>query len=465
MNIALIGPSGVGKGTHVAALVAEFRLLHVATGDLFRQHLSRHSALGLLARKHMDRGDLVPDEIVDAMVEERLHQAAPEEGLLFDGFPRTVYQAQFLDELFAGLARRLEAVIYLEVPDAEVTRRLSGRLLCRDCQTPYHLSLRPPSQAASCDVCGGALYQRPDDTPALIAARLRTFHRSTGPVLDYYQESGRLLILPGDGPIEQVRRAMVEAVGAVARGEGRMATRADVARTRGREVVEAPVPARKVRPSVDLVLLGGPGSGKGTQAEQLCAALALPHIATGDLFRENLRRQTDLGKLAKTYMDRGELVPDDVTEAMVQQRLAGPDTVSGFILDGFPRTLPQAEALGEMLENLQRGLTRVLYINVPDEAIVERLGGRLICRNCQAPYHRAFKPPAQPGRCDTCGSELYQRDDDNPATVRARLRTFHGQTEPLIEYYRRAGCLAEVDGSGDVATVNRALLAATRASA
>ncbi|HEX9924017.1 MAG TPA: adenylate kinase [Anaerolineae bacterium] len=221
-------------------------------------------------------------------------------------------------------------------------------------------------------------------------------------------------------------------------------------------------PAQTTRPSLDLVLLGGPGSGKGTQAEQLTKHLNLPHIATGDLFRENLKQETDLGKLAKAYMNRGELVPDDVTESMVQERLSRPDTADGFILDGFPRTLPQAEALTEMLTEMQRRLAGVLYINVSDDEIVRRLSGRLICRNCQTPYHLEFKPPAQPGMCDVCGGELYQRDDDNPETVRARLKTFHGQTAPLVDYYQAAGLLIEIDGEGDVAGVTERTMTAAQ---
>ena len=212
-----------------------------------------------------------------------------------------------------------------------------------------------------------------------------------------------------------------------------------------------------------LVLLGGPGSGKGTQAECLSSELKLPHIATGDLFRENLRQATDLGRHAKAYMDRGELVPDEITEAMVRERLARPDTRRGFILDGFPRTLPQAVALNEMLADLERRLAGVLCLAVPDEAIVDRLAGRLICRHCQTPFHRSYKRPRKEGVCDDCGGELYQRDDDNPATVRARLKTFHAQTEPLDQFYRDAGLLTQVDGLGEVASVTAQMLAAARA--
>ena len=213
---------------------------------------------------------------------------------------------------------------------------------------------------------------------------------------------------------------------------------------------------------MNIVLLGGPGSGKGTQAQELSAKLKLAHIASGDLFRDNFRRATELGQLAKSYMDRGELVPDDVTEGMVEERLARPDARDGFILDGFPRTLPQAHALGEMLDRLHRQLSGVLCINVSDDAIVSRLSGRLICRNCQAPYHSVFNPPKTADTCDQCGGELYQRADDNAATVRARLATFHAQTEPLIEYYRGAGLLHEINGEGDIAVVSARSLAAVK---
>lgn len=214
-----------------------------------------------------------------------------------------------------------------------------------------------------------------------------------------------------------------------------------------------------------LVLLGPPGSGKGTQAERLKEQLGLPHVASGDLFRENIGNETALGLLAKGYMDRGQLVPDDVTIAMVRERLQQPDCDNGVILDGFPRTLAQAEALDKMLASRARTLAGVLYINVPDEELVRRLSGRWICGQCQTPHHMVFSPPAEEGVCDECSGKLYQRDDDRPETVRARLRVYHQQTAPLIDYYRRAGLLVEVDGAGDIETVSAALLDAVRSLA
>lgn len=211
-----------------------------------------------------------------------------------------------------------------------------------------------------------------------------------------------------------------------------------------------------------LVLLGPPGSGKGTQAERLKEQLGLLHVASGDLFRENIGNETELGLLAKEYINRGQLVPDDVTIVMMRERLQQLNGDDGVILDGFPRTQPQAQALDRMLADRGRQLNGVLYIAVPDEELVRRLSGRWICRQCQTSYHTIFSPPAKEGMCNACGGELYQRDDDKPETVRARLKVYHQQTSPLIDYYRQAGLLVEVDGAGDIETVSTALLEAVR---
>ncbi len=463
MNVSLIGPSGAGKGTYSTALVKELWLEHMSTGDLFRQNLQDQTTLGLLARRYMDRGELVPDEIVEAMVEDWMRKSDPAGDILFDGFPRTEYQARFLDDLFSSMGGQLDAVLLLNITEPEMLRRLEGRLICRLCKTPFHATLRPPVRAGVCDFCGGELQRRPDDQPDLALARLRTFQRTVGPVLEYYQPSGRLRVIESDGPAEQVQWAIFGVLES-------LRSRAAAFKPAGATVTlpawhrrALMLPVHERHACLGLVLLGGPGSGKGTQAESLSRELKLPHIATGDLFRENLRQATDLGRHAKAYMDRGELVPDEITEAMVRERLARSDTERGFILDGFPRTLPQAVALNEMLADLQRRLAGVLCITVSDEAIVGRLSGRLICRQCQTPYHRQHKQPKTPGVCDACGGELYQRDDDNPATVRARLKTFHVQTEPLIQFYRDAGRLTEVPGEGEVAAVTARSLAAARA--
>jgi adenylate kinase len=206
------------------------------------------------------------------------------------------------------------------------------------------------------------------------------------------------------------------------------------------------------------VLLGGPGAGKGTQAERLAENLDIPQVSTGDLFRENLKRQTDLGLLAKKYMDSGELVPDEVTVGMVRERLSRSDAAAGAILDGFPRTIAQAEALGGLLDDLDAELNDVFYIKVPDDVLLKRLSGRWTCRSCGAMYHEIFSPPEEPGVCDKCGGELYQRPDDTPETQRHRIEVYFEQTAPLIDYYREKGLLVEVDGRQGIEEIQADLL-------
>ncbi len=209
-----------------------------------------------------------------------------------------------------------------------------------------------------------------------------------------------------------------------------------------------------------VVLMGPPGAGKGTQAARLAERLDVPHVASGDLFREALAAGTPLGVQAQGYMGRGELVPDDIVVQMVLERLARPDCQRGVILDGFPRTAAQAEALTAALAAQGRRMEAALLIEVPDAAILERMTGRRICRQCQAPYHIKFNPPAHAGICDRCGGELYQRDDDREETVRKRLEVYRAQTLPLVAYYRAQGVLQEVDGLGGLDEVTARLLAA-----
>ena len=207
-----------------------------------------------------------------------------------------------------------------------------------------------------------------------------------------------------------------------------------------------------------LVLLGGPGAGKGTQAERLSETLGIPQVSTGDLFRENLKRETELGLLAKGYMDRGELVPDEVTVGMVRERLARPDAGKGAILDGFPRTIAQAEALEKLLAELGHKLAVVPNIEVPEDVLLARLAGRWTCRACGAMYHQLFSPPQEDGVCDRCAGQLYQRPDDTPETQKHRIVVYLEQTAPLIDYYREKGLLVEVDGRPGIDQIQAELL-------
>ena len=212
-----------------------------------------------------------------------------------------------------------------------------------------------------------------------------------------------------------------------------------------------------------VVLLGAPGAGKGTQAALLAQHWGVAHIASGDLFRKHLGEGTELGMLAKTYMDKGELVPDDVTIRMVLERMSEPDAVNGYVLDGFPRTLEQASALDAALSEKGQGIASAPLIEVDIEELVRRLAGRWICRSCQAPYHEMSNPPKDAGRCDACQGELYQRDDDKPEVVRVRLTTYERQTAPLIEYYDAQGKLTRINGQREVGQVTEAIEAAVDA--
>ncbi len=211
-----------------------------------------------------------------------------------------------------------------------------------------------------------------------------------------------------------------------------------------------------------IVLLGPPGAGKGTQAQVISREMNLAHISSGDLFRENLKNQTELGKLAQGYMNRGELVPDDVTIAMVRDRLAREDCKDGALLDGFPRTPAQATALADMLASMGEKVHSVPYISVPAEVLIERLGGRWTCPACGKVYHEKYNPPQTAGVCDADGAKLIQRDDDKAETVERRIHVYMDQTSPLIEYYRGKNLLAEVDGTQSIDEVSKEILAAIK---
>jgi len=202
-----------------------------------------------------------------------------------------------------------------------------------------------------------------------------------------------------------------------------------------------------------IIMLGAPGAGKGTQAKMIAEKFDIPHISTGDIFRANIKNGTELGKKAKEYMDKGQLVPDELTVQILLDRVANDDCKNGYVLDGFPRTIPQADVLDKELTKLGDKVDFAINVDVPDENIVRRMSGRRACLKCGATYHIEHIPPKQEGICDTCGSELVQRDDDKPETVQNRLTVYHEQTQPLIEYYDNKKILRTVDGTRDMQEV------------
>jgi len=211
---------------------------------------------------------------------------------------------------------------------------------------------------------------------------------------------------------------------------------------------------------MNIILIGPPGAGKGTQAKRMVDKLEVPQISTGDMFRAAVKDGSPMGKKAKEYMDKGALVPDDVVIGVVKERFEKPDIKKGFILDGFPRTLDQAKALDKLLSDMGNGLDHVVVIEVPDESLVGRLTGRRTCRGCGYMHHVQFDPPKKEGVCDKCGGELYLRDDDKEATIRDRLSTYHAQTSPLIDYYSTKGIVRKIDGTRSMEDVNKEIFKA-----
>ncbi len=207
-----------------------------------------------------------------------------------------------------------------------------------------------------------------------------------------------------------------------------------------------------------IVLLGAPGAGKGTQADILKEKLNLAHVASGDLFRQALAKGTPLGLQAKAYMEKGQLVPNEITIKMVLERLEAPDTKNGVLLDGFPRNVEQAKALDEALKKQNKAIDKAVYIKVSEAELLKRLTGRWICRNCQTPYHEVNSPPKVKGKCDKCGGDLYQRPDDNTETIKNRLKVFFAETTPLIDYYTKAGKLLEINGEGTMEEISNRII-------
>ena len=207
-----------------------------------------------------------------------------------------------------------------------------------------------------------------------------------------------------------------------------------------------------------IIMLGAPGAGKGTQAKKIAEKYGIPHISTGDIFRANLKAGTPLGLKAKEYMDKGALVPDSLTLELIMDRFSNPDCANGYVLDGFPRTIPQAEALTEALKKNNDEVDYAIDVDVPDEVIVNRMSGRRACVNCGATYHIVFNPPKKEGKCDTCGADLILRNDDKPETVQNRLSVYHEQTQPLIDYYNGFGKLRSVDGTKEMSEVFDAIV-------
>jgi adenylate kinase len=373
MQIVLLGPPGAGKGTQATRVAGRFRLAHVAIGDIFRDQVARGTELGRVAQGFMDSGELVPDEVVSEIVMDRLGKRDCRAGFLLDGYPRNLAQARTLDHWLGQRRAPLEAVLHLVVPRQELLRRLAER-------------------------------SRADDNEQTIHNRLRVFTTTVRPLIDYYAGQDVLIDVDAGGAVDEVTRRITACL------------EETVLARRGRPPgAEAVVPMR-------IVLLGAPGAGKGTQGSRIAARLGVPHVAVGNTFRANVAQGTPLGRVAQEYLDSGELVPDEVVNEIVMDRLGGPDCRTGFVLDGYPRSVTQAEVLDEMLGQLNTPLEAALDLEVSKDELFHRLAGS-------------------------------RRPDDSPRILHRRLEIFTRTTRPLADYYAERGLLVAVDGRGSIGEV------------
>eukprot|EP01084_Bolivina_argentea_P249630 417982_1 len=333
--IILIGPPGAGKGTHAPKLVDTYGVPHLSTGDMLRAAVSAGTELGKKAKGLMDAGKLVSDDLVNAIVAEALSSDKCKTGFILDGYPRTVPQAQFLDESLAKSGRKITNVVQLIVPDEELKVRILGRLIHKPSGRSYHIKFRPPKVEMKDDITGEPLIKRGDDNEESLTKRLDAFRQQTQPVVEYYTKKNKQCVYPLDANCKP-------------------------------DQVWAKINACFNQPKC-VILMGPPGAGKGTQAPRLVNMLGIPHLSTGDMLRAAVAAGTELGKKAKGLMDAGQLVSDDLVNAIVAEALSSGKCKNGFILDGYPRTVPQAQFLDGALGKGGRKINYLIQLVVPNE--------------------------------------------------------------------------------------------------
>eukprot|EP00294_Goniomonas_avonlea_P007931 CAMPEP_0114561394 /NCGR_PEP_ID=MMETSP0114-20121206/11980_1 /TAXON_ID=31324 /ORGANISM="Goniomonas sp, Strain m" /LENGTH=750 /DNA_ID=CAMNT_0001747025 /DNA_START=44 /DNA_END=2296 /DNA_ORIENTATION=- len=436
LNLILLGPPGCGKGTQAQQITDKRGLVQLSTGDMLRAAVAAGSSVGLQAKSVMEAGQLVSDDIVIGIISDRIEEPDCKNGFILDGFPRTVEQAQALDALLEKKGLKLHVVIEMKVDDAVLSARVCGRYTCAKCNQGYHDESLKPKVEGTCDKCGSTEFtRRKDDNAETVTSRLSAFHAQTAPLLPYYRQKGILRSVNGLAPITEVTAAvsniLTDAAAAVraASRNSRTAVRRDPNR------------------STIVILLGPPGCGKGTQAQRLMKKKKLVQLSTGDMLRAAVSAGSEVGLRAKAVMEAGGLVSDDIVLGIISDRIDEDDCARGFILDGFPRTVAQAEGLDDLLDQRGLKLSAVIEMRVNDDVLAERVCGRYTCSSCNAGYHDTFQRPKVEGACDQCGERKFsRRADDNEATVRSRLKNYHQQTSPLLPYYARQKVLFSVDG-------------------
>jgi adenylate kinase len=376
LNIALFGPPGAGKGTQSKSLLDKYNLTYIATGDMLRTEIAGGSELGLQAKSVIDRGELVSDEIIVRMIEKKMSTNPEANGFLFDGFPRTVVQAYILEGLLLKMNTSLNIVLSLEVPEEELVRRLVER---------------------------GKTSGRSDDTPDVIQLRLREYRNKTEPVAGYYRDLGIFTPIHGTGPVEEIEQRLDEAIIASLRNTW-----------------------------LNLVLAGPPGAGKGTQSAMLAEKFNLVHIATGDVLRKALAEGNELGLQAKPFMDKGEIVPDEIVIRLIEKQMMHHQDARGFLFDGFPINIVQAYILDGMLKKMGSSLACMINLQVPTLESIQRL------------LHR--------GRTEAARSY-----DANAEIIIKRLMEYETQIKKVDDYYISLGKFFQIDGMGSVDEINTRL--------
>ena len=427
MNIAIIGPNCAGKTTCAKKIAKKFGLLRFSLGQMIKDSIRNHTFLGLITLPYAQRGNFVLDEIANATLEDFIYSNSNTPGFVFDNFPCTLYQAIFMIDLLKKKGKNLDGVVFMNLP-----ANLSyGRALAR----------------TSTD-------EQIEKTTESITDRINNYRNSAESVLRLFAHSIPFLVVDAQQS-EEVVDAKVDKFIKSLKNKNYTSSSSEILD----KEIDLFLASYKINQNIpeshplNLIIMGPPGCGKGTHSAFLSEYLSIPTISTGNLFRDHLKGKTPLGTLAGAFMNQGKLVPDDVTAAMVKNRLNDNDAMHGFILDGFPRTVPQANSLDNILATSSRSLDGVIYLNVPDEEIIVRTSGRRFCPHCQRTYHIVYNKPQKDGYCDADGEALIIRADDKEETVRERLMAYRKQTLPVIEHYRQRNLLREISGNDEVAIV------------